>query len=217
MASVTDICNAAISHCGTRSKISSIDEGSAEANACLAQFTLVRDAILRAYDWNFARMTASLAQLVTPPARWAYKYGIPVDCLRIRRLNDLPVSNMPETLFEMAADKDSTGAFISVILTNFSPLSAIYTARVEDPVRWDQGFVDAVTYELAARICFELTGKEDRARTLLMDARQKLAQGGAESASEGSNVNRMELPETLQVRGYSDGLSTTGAVERPSN
>ncbi|HET6197366.1 MAG TPA: hypothetical protein VFE12_16515, partial [Acetobacteraceae bacterium] len=91
MPSITDICNAAISHCGTRSKISAIDEGSAEANACLTHFAIVRDATLRAFDWNFARITAPLAELLNPPARWRHKYALPTDCLRLRRLNDVPL------------------------------------------------------------------------------------------------------------------------------
>src|SRR5882762_9496953 len=108
MASITDICNAAISHCGTRSKISSIGEGSAEANACQTHFALARDGLLRAFDWNFARLTANLATLQAPPARWAYKYAQPVDCLRLRRLNDTPLLLLPETFCELAADKDSS-------------------------------------------------------------------------------------------------------------
>src|SRR5215471_10537352 len=160
MASQTDICNVAISHCGTRSKIASIDEGSAEANACKTHFALARDSLLRAYDWNFARVTAQLGALQTPPARWAYEYALPIDCLRLRRLNDTPLLLLPETFCEVAADKDSSGAYINVILTNTSPLSAIYTARVIDPARWDAGFTDAFTYDLAMRACIELTGKE---------------------------------------------------------
>ena len=68
MATQTDICNAAISHCGTRNKIASIDEGSAEANACRTHFALARDSLLRAFDWNFARLTASLGALLNPLA-----------------------------------------------------------------------------------------------------------------------------------------------------
>src|SRR6478752_4584297 len=162
MASITDICNAAISHCGTRSKISAIDEGSAEANACLTHLALVRDATLRAFDWNFARLTAQLAELANPPARWRHKYALPSDCLRLRRLNDVPLLALPETFYEIAADQESTGAPIVVLLAGASPLSVIYTAQVTDPLRWDAGFVDAIGYGLAARICFELTGKEDR-------------------------------------------------------
>ena len=202
MTTVTDICNAAISHCGTRSKISSIDEGSPEANACLNHFAMVRDATLRAYDWNFARITAGLADLGNPPARWAHKYAVPVDCLRLRRLNDVSLLRWPETFCELAADKDATGAFINVILTNISPVSAIYTAQVTDPLRWDQGFVDAVSYGLAMRICYELTGKEERVKVLTQMWQGMLQQAGAEMAGESSGLNRAYLAEALVARGY---------------
>ncbi len=202
MTDVTSICNAAISHCGTRSKISSIDEGSPEANACRTHFGLVRDATLRSFDWNFARLTAGLAQLQNPPNRWAYKYALPVDCLRLRRLNDVPLLLLPETFCELAADKDSTGAVIGVILTNASPVSAIYTAQVNDPLRWDQGFVDAVVYGLAARVCFELTGKEERVQSLTKLWQMALGSAAAEAANEGSGLNRLRTPEALQARCY---------------
>ena len=200
MTTITDICNAAISHVGTRSKISSIDEGSAEANACLTHFAMVRDATLRAFDWNFARVTVSLAQLQNPPARWAYKYAVPVDCIRIRRLNDVPLLVLPETFYEMAADTDSTGAYINVILTNAAPVSAIYTAQVGDPLRWDQGFVDAIVYGLAARICFELSGKEEREKSLTQMWQLKLREAAAQAANEGSALNRTYVPDAVAAR-----------------
>ncbi len=204
MTTITDICNAALSHCGTRSKISSIDEGSAEANACLNHFAMVRDATLRAHDWNFARVTVALALLQHPPERWACKYAVPTDCLRIRRLNDVPLLALPEAFFEIAADRDSTGAFIGVVLTNATAVSAIYTAQVTDPLRWDAGFADTVAYGLAARICFELSGKEDRVRTLSQLWQLTLNLAAAESSNEGSALNRLYLPEALAVRGYHD-------------
>jgi hypothetical protein len=215
MATVTDICNAAISHCGTRSKISSIDEGSAEAGACLTHFALVRDATLRAFDWNFARLTVGLARLQDPPARWACKYALPTDCVRLRRLNDVPLPALPETFCELAADRDGSGAFIGVILTDASPVSAIYTARVEDPNRWDHGFVDAVTYGLASRVCFELTGKEERAKELTQLWQAMLMTAGAEMANEGSAFSRAWMPEALQARGFDDGLTEFGQVAAP--
>ena len=207
MASITDICNAAISHVGTRSKISSIDEGSAEANACLTHFAMARDATLRAFDWNFARLTGQLALLQDPPARWAYKYALPVDCVRVRRLNDVPLLVLPETFYETAADKDETGAIVGVVLTNVSPLSVIYTARVEDPQRWDQGFIDAMVYGLAHRVCFELTGKEERVKALAQLWQMALREGAAEAANEGSALNRLVLPDALRARGYDDGCA----------
>lgn len=212
MASIRDICNAALSHCGTRSKIDSLDEGSAEANACLTHFAGARDVTLRAFDWNFARLTSQLGELPNPPARWRRKYALPVDCVRVRRLNDTPLLKLPETFYEMAADKDGSGAFIGVILTNASPMSAIYTARVEDPLRWDAGFVDAVGYGLAARICYELTGKDDRSRVLAQLWQATLQRAGADMANESSTLNRTYMPEALQARGFEDGLGITGQV-----
>jgi hypothetical protein len=212
MATITDICNAAISHVGTRSKISSIDEGSAEANACLTHFAMVRDGTLRVFDWNFARITAQLAQLQNPPARWAYEYALPVDCIRLRRLNDVPLLVLPETFYEVASDRDSTGAYITVILANAAPLSAIYTAQVTDPLRWDQGFIDAVVYGLAARICFELSGKDDRAKALTQMWQLSLREAVAGSANEGSALNRTYVPEAAAARGFDDGLAAFGQV-----
>jgi len=167
---------------------------------------------LRAYDWNFARLTASLALLQNPPARWACKYAIPTDCLRVRRLNDVPLLALPETFFERAADKDSTGAYIGVILTNAAPVSAIYTAQVTDPLRWDQGFTDAMTYGLASRVCYELSGKEDRVKTLSQLWQLALGAAAAEAANEGSGFNRTYRPEALVARGYDDGLAEFGQV-----
>jgi hypothetical protein len=210
MASISDICNAAISHCGTRSKIASLDEGSAEATACATHFALARDGLLRAFDWNFARVTAGLGALLNPPARWAYKYAVPIDCLRVRRLNDAPLLLLPETFCEVAADKDSTGAYINVILTNASPLSVIYTARVTDPARWDAGFTDAFTYDLAMRVCVELTGKEDRLVRLAQMRQAAIRDAAAEMANEGSGLNRTYLPESLTARGYDDGTLEIG-------
>src|ERR1044071_9449739 len=196
MAIQTDICNAAISHCPTRSKIASLDEGSAEAYACRTHFALARDRLLRSFDWNFARLTAALGPLQSPPARWLFKSALPVDCLRLRRLNDTPLLLLPETFCEVAADKDSSGAYINVILTNASPLSAIYTARVIDPARWDAGFTDAFTYDLALRVCVELTGKEDRLVRLAQMRQAALRDAAAVMANEGSGLNRSYLPES---------------------
>ena len=203
MATVTDICNAALSHCGTRSKISSLEEASPEANACFTHFALLRDYMLRAFDWNFARLTAALAELPDPPARWARKYALPADCVRIRRPNDVPVLTVPETWCELAADKDSAGAPIGVLLTDAARVSAIYTGRVIDTLRWDDGFATAMTYGLGARICYELTGKDDRVRTLTQLWQASLQQAAAEAASEGSTFGRICLPEALLARGYS--------------
>jgi hypothetical protein len=59
-----------------------------------------------------------------------------------------------------------------------------------------------MTYGLAARICFELTGKDDRVRTLTQLWQATLQRAGADMANESSGLNRLYLPETLQARGF---------------
>jgi len=68
-------------------------------------------------------------------------------------------------------------------------------------LRWDQVFVEAVTWGLAARICYELTGREDRTQTLTHRWQTAFAQATAASANEGS-FGREVLPEALRARGY---------------
>ena len=209
MATVVDFCNAAISHCGTRSKITSIDEGTPEATACLNHYDFVRDATLRAYDWNCARMTTQLAQLTCKVSRWMYEFALPVDCLRLRRLNDIPVP-APQQWYELAADKDSMGNYIGVLFCNVPSVAAIYTAQVTDTERWDAGLADAVTYGLAARICYELNGKVDRAKELTQMWQAMLHQAAADMMNESPNPSPAYVPEMLQVRGYDDGQDQLG-------
>lgn len=128
----------------------------------------------------------------------------------MRRLNDTPLLLLPETFCEVAADKDSSGAYINVVLTNASPLSAIYTARVIDSARWDASFADAFAYDLALRVCVELTGKEDRLVRLAQMRQAAIRDAASAMANEGSGLNRTYLPESLTARGYDDGTLEIG-------
>ena len=111
MPSQLDICNRALSICGTRSGqsqsigISSMTENSPEARACLAHFEGACRALLRAAMWSFARKEVSGALLASasgtpenpsgtlptpllsgPVVPWAYEYAWPQDCIRLRQI-----------------------------------------------------------------------------------------------------------------------------------
>ena len=170
MTSLVDVANAALGHVGTRSKIGSLTEDSPESNAIQTHLTVARQQSLRHYDWNFARLTATLAQVSLPipsgqtvaptssVARWTYEYALPTDCIRLRRLNDQIVPLTPVDWYELGADKDNNGNPINVVFTNDPTAVAIYTMDVQDPTRWDVGFLNAMEFGLAHRICYELTG-----------------------------------------------------------
>lgn len=226
MADPVALGNAALSYCGTRSKIASLTEGSTESAAIQTHIDLARQQSLRAYDWNFARRTVALApvslpipsgQTVAPTsivARWRHEYAMPTDCLKVRRINDTVVPLNPVDWFELATDLDNTGNPINVLFTNDPAAVLIYTMDVRDPNRWDVSFVNAVEFLLAHKICFELTGKSDRAKELFQEWQDALWRAAAESANETPSQQPTWRTDGMQARGYMDGLEH-GNTERP--
>lgn len=198
--------NQALSHCGTRSKIASLDEDSDEAAAVQSHADTVRRMMLRTFDWNFARMTMTLAA-ISPCSvvRWQYEYALPTDSVRLRRLNDRLVPLNPVDWYELAADKDSNGNPINVLLTNDPTAVLLYTMDVTDPNRWDEGFADAYAYGLASKICFELTGKDDRARVLFQLWQQALWKAAGDAANESPSQMPTWRTDGMIARGYADG------------
>lgn len=215
-----ELFNLAMSHLGIRAKIAAADEDGVEANACRTHWAGLRDLSLRLHDWNFARVTARLEALADPvpnsapdsdpgaPApRWRHRHALPADCLRLRQLNGQPVGDPPRAFCEIAAERDSGGAIGAVLYSDVTPADATYTARVVDPERWDAGFADAIGWGLAARLCYELTGRDDRARTLAQQWQTSLAVAAAATANErvaneAAGRAARPMPEALRARGY---------------
>ena len=93
------ICNRALLSLGTNSQISSLNEGSTEANACSVLFTPAFEQLARAAYWNCLRKQATLTLLAAaqgtpenplgttyplPPTPWIYSYAVPNDSLQCR-------------------------------------------------------------------------------------------------------------------------------------
>ena len=204
-----ELFNMAMSHLGIRAKILATDEDSVEASACRTHWAGLRDLSLRLHDWNFARVTARLEALAdpAPESHWRHRHALPADCLRLRRLNGRPVGDAPRDFCEIAAERDSGGTIGTVLYSDVTPADAVYTARVSEPERWDAGFADAMAWGLAARTCYELTGRDDRARTLMQQWQMSLALAAAATANErvaNAPTGRMArpMPEVLRARGY---------------
>lgn len=101
MTSFVDISNRALSALGTRSTISSLSEGSNEANKASLWIDTCRKQVLRMAPWNSTRNFNVMAlvcaapgtpenptagptqwQKGQPPPPWVYEYAYPSDCLR---------------------------------------------------------------------------------------------------------------------------------------
>lgn len=230
MVADVDIVNMALAAIGTQSTVTSINpsDGSTEANNAAILYTPVRQGLLRAVNWNFARKQANLNLLKsatdtnsTCPVPWQFEYAYPQDSLRLRFLlppftntstssgtvipagvtlaPPWPVGvNIP---FTVAVDTDSKNNNVRVILSNLQNAIAVYTADISDPALFDSGFVDAFVHMMASRLVIALSGNQG-----LSDRMMKTAQGYIDGAriSDGDEGTQQQnrTPDWIRVRGH---------------
>ncbi len=203
MATNVDIGNMALSRLGTRATIAALSENSTEARAINQWYETIRDDLLGMIDWNFSRVSQALASSGTPPARWAYSYAYPSDCLKIWRLDFggwyWSRWNGVAIPFEIASD--GTNQFL---LCNDAIVSAVYGQRVTDPSRFSAAFVLAFADCLAAAVALPITQKADLAERLARHAQDRVEKAMTDSANEESTTQRFQVAESLAVRGYED-------------
>lgn len=88
MATDTGICNSALLKIGA-TRISSLTQGTKNANACQEQYEKLRDDLLRQHAWNFAVKRRKLAQLTEAPTyEFDHAYQLPTDWLRVLAVHD---------------------------------------------------------------------------------------------------------------------------------
>ena len=157
------IANLALSRIGISAKIASFDERSKEAIEINAVFDEVRERVLSAAPWPFARKVATLQKTGSTPYRFAYRYAYPADCLKIRKLlPEYPAGQSPEgfrtwlrtTPIRYELETDSTGQL--TICTDEDIASVEYTLRITDPTRYDAKFTGAFAWALATEISLPL-------------------------------------------------------------
>lgn len=157
MASEVSICNGALTRIAGK-LITSLLDGTVEANFCKENYPDIRDAVLRSHPWNCATARASLAQLVdNPPFGFAAQFTLPADCLRVLVFNDDNVSSHllngiivydPAIRFKIEGRR---------LLTDDGEANIVYIKRETDPMVYDALLVQAISARLAAELAFPLT------------------------------------------------------------
>lgn len=141
MASNVSICNQALSWLGAQ-LITSLDDNTAEAKLCKANYADIRDAITEAHDWTFAITRYNLPKNATAPVNgYSASFQIPPEVLRV-----LSVS-----------DNDDWGIEGQDIVTNEASVKMKAIARVTDPNRFSPLFIQALANRLAADLSIPLT------------------------------------------------------------
>ena len=146
MASAVDIANTALSHIGADAVVTSLSppDGSVEAGHCARFLPIARQAVLSGeHSWAFARKRVVLAELTNDSDEWAYKYQVPSDCLRTRKVLAHDVADSPErgtAKYEREGD---------ALYTNQPDATLIYTRDVTDTTKYPADFVSALGMILA--------------------------------------------------------------------
>lgn len=146
MSSNTHIANVAM-RILKANRITSLTDGSNNANAANDVFTEVRDDLLRSHNWNFGQKWAKLAQLTTTPVfEFDNAYALPSDWIRTVSVHDNDAG--AGTAFYREGEIDDQG----VILHSADELWMRYIYKVTDPNRMTVDFRMAFSHALALAI-----------------------------------------------------------------
>ena len=169
MASVVDICNAALAHIGAESLVTSIDppDGSTEAGYCKTFYPLARRSALEVYNWAFARVRVQLSEVENQSTVWQYAYAVPAKCLTARRILplayiqsiglqtwpmgfDSPIFNW-KVLDDLFNERGSSDFEIEgdVLYTNEPDAWLLYTTDITDSSKFSPMFTTALAMLLA--------------------------------------------------------------------
>lgn len=217
MASVTDICNLALSNLGDSATVVSISppSGSIQAVHCARFYPIALNAMLEMHPWDFAMRRVSLALLAeTPPSPWQYVYALPTDCLNPMGVLD------PNTIDDYSAglvqygnyngypgamvgiytpqpyslELDATGA--EILLTNQQNAVLRYSALVTDTTTFPPLFIVALGYSLASMLAGPvIKGSEGRAES---KAQMQMFQQALGKAID-SDANQRNVKPTASV------------------
>lgn len=161
------------------SPVTSPNDDRASARWLKRNFSLVRDGLIRQYEWNFAKARASIAADSEAPAfGWLYSYTIPVDALRVLPLTkDGYVNGAP-------IQHEIEGGYI--LTDQAAPLKIRYLRRVTNTAEFDSMFVLVLAAALAKNMAHALTGKSSYRDRMVQHYDQMLMDAEVVDAQEGT-------------------------------
>lgn len=155
MASKIEICNMALAILG-QTDISSLKEDNQSARLCNQYYDSVRQQLIRAHDWGFAKTIDKLLKLGQEEVvnGFEYYYAKPAKCLFVNKVFDKGTSQVNrkfKTFYKPKLNQE-------VICTNIDNAYVEYVRDVEDTTVYDSLFIEAFSAGLATKIAMSLTG-----------------------------------------------------------
>ena len=159
------IYNLALSHIGQKPVDNTTDETQPEILACNTHFANARDAVLAqlAFPFNSAPIELALYTTIDDASipGWLFFYTYPASTLAVWEVySSGNAASAVEKDFEVRY-LPIVGA--KIICTNEEDAYANVSYLVTDYTLWDDRFIEAVSYKLAASICMAITGDAELA------------------------------------------------------
>lgn len=188
MASQVDVCNQALIKIGAGT-ISSLADGTKQADLLSAIWNTKRDSELSAHPWTFAIKRVSLPASATAPAGtdWGYAYPLPADYLSMVQVGDSYVYYDSSS----GDDPDSGGPLFgieggSILSSVTSPLFIRYIYRVTNTGLFPALFCEALACRLAAELAEPLTQNLSKREAAWAEYKQAIRTA--------KRVNAIEIP-----------------------
>lgn len=169
--------NMALDAISVKGTLSSVEDRKREAEVCRLHYPQARDAAQGMAYWPSLRNVEYLPLLKErevgnwnanqPSPSWRYAYALPNGCLRPRYIEGFHYFQLEQYKSQRA------------LMTNASNAILVYTKTSNDPGEWERELVDMVVTQLAARIAFTMTGKQQIRNDQVTLARQAYEEGVA--------------------------------------
>jgi hypothetical protein len=147
-----------------------------EAVICVRFFAGIRDRLLAAEPWVFARKSAALVRVTEKTPGWAHSFLLPSDCLKALVLiagEYVWHENARPHVRPWTVEKWEQVGRLAVC--RYKEVTLRYTARIADTDLWDPLFADAFCCSLAAEIVSEANILQPVTTRQLMEERAAIA------------------------------------------
>ena len=163
MADEVSIANLALQKLGAE-RITSLTQDHVNARAVNNCYEQLRDKELRLHVWNFAKTRTTLAPSATEPDfGFLFAFPLPSDYLRL----------LPPKRLGLDWRIENHNGTRAILTNDGNTLEIVYIARITDPTRFDDAFIEAFAAKLAWHMAEELTQsntKKDDAKLEYRDA-----------------------------------------------
>lgn len=182
-----EIINLALSDCGT-ALINTIDDDSAEARQAKAKYGAIRDAVLEAREWTFAKQRILLDQdPVSPAFGYIYQYILPSSTIRVIRVYDTSsTTENPDPVDDWVREG------FRVLTNEPAPIYAEVIARVGEG-SFSPGMVLALSARLTSVFAIPLTENRQLAKDYLDFYRAQITDAASLDGSQG-RTQRLRPP-----------------------